>query len=422
MRKISLFLIGGFLLFGASLFMSCDFLDQFMGSIGKPAESKDPSSEKSIVTFSFLKVDNPDLNENIVAVVLENDRTITWSFPLGTDISALVPTVVLSQKATVSPASRVKRDFTVPLSYVVSAEDGSTAQYTVTVTATSSYTSPTDSVYTTVPPVLNYSSPHTVLLTLNGTQVSVANNGVLITSRTGMNRLVGIEQDAAGNIFNTVTVDYFLNDLIPADSEDFASASNQVVGDSWNGWSVFSTAGIDPEIIDNTIAIRGSTSIYGWGGIDKAYNSVVDSKCIQAIDVLTLANQTAYSVVGFIGDPGEMMGVQLVKTPSGYDLFLTESSLSLIPSPNYVVVGNSTLSPILTGQAIQLYFYRNATSYQALAANLDDMILANIIVPSYTSVLSSAGKMNARGFLMAPYDTTSSSNIIVQVDNYRYFH
>lgn len=54
---------------------------------------------------------------------------------MGTDVSALTPTITISDGAQVSPALNTKQDFTKPVTYTVTAEDGSTRTYTVVVKA-----------------------------------------------------------------------------------------------------------------------------------------------------------------------------------------------------------------------------------------------------------------------------------------------
>lgn len=84
----------------------------------------DPSaSTKSIVAFSF-----PD-----GVGVIGNDGTISVSVPYGTDVTRLIPTIT-HNGASVSPASGNEADFTSPVTYTVTAADGSTQQYEVTVT------------------------------------------------------------------------------------------------------------------------------------------------------------------------------------------------------------------------------------------------------------------------------------------------
>ena len=85
------------------------------------------SSEKKILTFKFA-------SPAVEATVSESAKTIVATVPLGTDVTALVPVITISDKATISPASGIPQNFTNPLIYTVTAEDGSTASYIVTVT------------------------------------------------------------------------------------------------------------------------------------------------------------------------------------------------------------------------------------------------------------------------------------------------
>ena len=89
---------------------------------------KKESSDKQITAFSFTV-------PPAVGVIDEMAKTITVEVPSGTDVTQLVPTITVSAEAIVSPVSGVAIDFTNPVIYTVTAEDGSTASYTVTVAA-----------------------------------------------------------------------------------------------------------------------------------------------------------------------------------------------------------------------------------------------------------------------------------------------
>jgi len=87
------------------------------------------SSEKKIISFRFNDFPNP-----VIGVIDESARTISPTVPSGTNVTALVPTIEISSKATISPASGVAQNFTNAVTYTVTAEDGTTQQYVVTVT------------------------------------------------------------------------------------------------------------------------------------------------------------------------------------------------------------------------------------------------------------------------------------------------
>lgn len=84
------------------------------------------SNQASILSFSFA---NPPVTATITGT------NIALSVPFGTDLTSLVPTITISEKATISPASGLARNFSSPVTYIVTAEDGITeTAYTVTVT------------------------------------------------------------------------------------------------------------------------------------------------------------------------------------------------------------------------------------------------------------------------------------------------
>ena len=92
---------------------------------------KDPdpvakSSAKALSSFTFGSL-SPAVAGSI------SGNTITATVPFGTALTALAPTIVVSEKATVSPASGVAKDFSNAVTYTVTAEDGSTQVYTVNV-------------------------------------------------------------------------------------------------------------------------------------------------------------------------------------------------------------------------------------------------------------------------------------------------
>ena len=86
----------------------------------------DADNEKSILSFRFDALDESGVIDQIA-------RTISFVFPAETDVTQLVPTIVVSEGATVEPASGVAQDFTNPVSYTVTAQNGTTAVYTVMV-------------------------------------------------------------------------------------------------------------------------------------------------------------------------------------------------------------------------------------------------------------------------------------------------
>ncbi len=87
------------------------------------------STAKDITKFSFAV-----LSPVVDATIDASTKAITATVPAGTDVTKLVPTITISDKATISPATGVAQDFSKELSYTVTAEDASTVVYKVNVT------------------------------------------------------------------------------------------------------------------------------------------------------------------------------------------------------------------------------------------------------------------------------------------------
>lgn len=86
----------------------------------------DADNEKSILSFRFDALDEDGLIDEVA-------HRISFVLPAETDVTQLVPTIEVSEGATVEPASGVAQDFTNPVTYTVTAQNGTTAAYTVMV-------------------------------------------------------------------------------------------------------------------------------------------------------------------------------------------------------------------------------------------------------------------------------------------------
>ncbi|GHV48943.1 hypothetical protein FACS1894181_06180 [Bacteroidia bacterium] len=110
---------------------------------GKPGLS----SEKAITSFAFYRGSNDgidsdwgeiDNNAHTVTVRVGAENTIDTVIP-DDFAKSLCPYILVSGDATISPKSNEPQDFTKPVKYTVTAADGSTAVYTVTVWLDNSY-------------------------------------------------------------------------------------------------------------------------------------------------------------------------------------------------------------------------------------------------------------------------------------------
>ena len=122
MKKISIVFVLTIMLFALSCSKSSSGVEQ-------PTQNPVPekSSAKSITEFSVM---------NMQASIVDSTNSITLVLPPGTILNKLTPYVTVSGKATVSPASLAEVDFTNPVVYTVTAENGTQRKYTVRVTNT----------------------------------------------------------------------------------------------------------------------------------------------------------------------------------------------------------------------------------------------------------------------------------------------
>jgi Carbohydrate esterase, sialic acid-specific acetylesterase len=95
-------------------------------SMGKAMLAMRPaalSSARDILNFEFPGLPAASFSGTHISVAV----------PWGADVSALAPTHTVSPLATCAPVSGAVRDFSTPQTYTVTAQDGSTQAYTVTV-------------------------------------------------------------------------------------------------------------------------------------------------------------------------------------------------------------------------------------------------------------------------------------------------
>lgn len=122
-RPIFRYLFAFALLLG--LVWSCKKVDTAVTPTPTPTPTT-KSSAKDITKFSFAAL-SPAVEGTIDAAA----KTISATVPAATNVTKLVPTITLSDKATVSPATGVAQDFSKEVSYTVTAEDASTVVYKV---------------------------------------------------------------------------------------------------------------------------------------------------------------------------------------------------------------------------------------------------------------------------------------------------
>ena len=130
---------------------------------------------KAITAFSFN-----GLTPNVIGTVNEAAKTVALTVPYGTDVTALVPTITHTG-ASVSPNTGVTQNFTNPVIYTVTAEDGSTQIYTVTVTVAAEEPI-IDPPVQPVTPSTPSTPSNSVVVVVNGEKQDAAESSTLTTN------------------------------------------------------------------------------------------------------------------------------------------------------------------------------------------------------------------------------------------------
>jgi hypothetical protein len=114
-----------------------------IGRVYRIHVTKAVGNEKQLTSFVLCSDENPSLVEApatgtspalwLPATINEATATVTLDVPAGADLSALRPRIETSFEATISPAHLAIQDFSTPVVYTVTAADGTSRQYTVTV-------------------------------------------------------------------------------------------------------------------------------------------------------------------------------------------------------------------------------------------------------------------------------------------------
>jgi len=100
---------------------------QNQNQANSPTPSPKINSQNLITAFHFL------LNPEVIGTIDQSNYTITLNVPYDTDVTSLMPSIIVSTGAAVFPASNVVQNFTSPVIYRVTGQDGSLQNYTVKV-------------------------------------------------------------------------------------------------------------------------------------------------------------------------------------------------------------------------------------------------------------------------------------------------
>lgn len=118
---------------GATLLPASDVAQDFSSSLTYTVLAQDGSTTQDwVVSIQILPNTASDITsfhipELVSAATIDNVlHTVVGTVPYGTNVTALVPTIEVSPGATINPVSGAAADFSAPLTYRVTAEDGTT--------------------------------------------------------------------------------------------------------------------------------------------------------------------------------------------------------------------------------------------------------------------------------------------------------
>ena len=100
---------------------------------GKTVSGKRINAYKALTTKRIDSFDFNGLDPAVTGTINETNHTVSLTVPYGTSVTSVTPTIAYTG-GTMSPATGVAQNFTSPRTYTVTAADGTTQTYTVTVT------------------------------------------------------------------------------------------------------------------------------------------------------------------------------------------------------------------------------------------------------------------------------------------------
>ncbi len=269
---------------------------------------------KAITAFSIGKY---------AGVLDEAAHTVTVSVPFGTDVTALTPTIAVSKNAGVSPASGAARNFTKPVVYTVTAENGETQTYTVTV-AVSKDTRETGKTITAFSfgkyaGVLDEAARTVTVKVPYGTDVTAFTPTIAVSKNAGVSPASGAARNFTNPIVYTVTAEN-------GETQTYTVTVNIMEEEAGNSSNTEAAVPALPVSVTDmatgvTADLTGAEFPAGVTGVtlsaQQEHNSAADP---QTANVLRLAVSDA--------------GLNVIGTPSVYNLKLLDRSGNVISGFN----------------------------------------------------------------------------------------
>jgi flagellar hook assembly protein FlgD len=364
---------------------------------------------KEITSFSFAA-------PAATGVINEADKKIAVTVPFGTDVTNLTPTIVHTG-ASITPASGTPQDFTNPVVYTVTAEDGTTAQYTVTVTIAAN----TDASLTALsvnpgsiafdPETLTYDNvvvPYgTTEVTVTFTAAPQATTSVSspqTVSIVGKTGTFSVEVTAGDGVAkNTYTINFIeaLNPAKEITSFSFAApAATGVINEADKKIAVTVPFGTDVTNLTPTIVHTGASIVPASGTPQDFTNPVVytvtaeDGTTAQYTVTVTIAANTDASLTALSVNPGsiafdpETLTYDNVVVPYG----TTEVTVTFTAAPQATTSVSSPQTVNIVGK----------TGTFSVEVTAGDGVAKNTYTINFIEALNPARKSRASALLRLP--------------------
>ncbi len=313
---------------------------------GCGGDSSSKSSAKEISSFAFEASKNSGLTADAAGTI--TDTSIAVTLPSGTAVTSLTPTIAVSADASVSPASGEAKDFTSPVTYTVTAQDGSTKVFTVTVTVAASSSAKDITQFTILDVNGTISDTSIAVIVPGGTVLTSLTPTIAVSAGASVSPATGAAQDFTNPVTYTVTAadssqKTYTVTVTTADAKDITqftiSSVDGVIGGSHIAVSLPSGALTS---LTPTIVVSAGASVSPENGVAQDFSSPVtytvtaaDSSTKTYTVTVTVGatnkNMTLFSILGVDAcesgcagtldrGSGSGSGTIMLALPSGTDL------------------------------------------------------------------------------------------------------
>lgn len=434
----------------------------FVAGCGSSTSTTSPvSSAKALTSFTV-----GGLVGTVVGTIDEPAKTVALTVPNGTNVTAMVATFTATGASvkvgtTVQTSATTANDFTGPVTYTVTAADGSTAAYTVTVTVASAsakaITAYSFAAYPAAPVTINELAKTIAVTVPYGTNVTAL---VATFTTTG----ASVTVDAVAQVSGTTPLNFTTSKAYVVTAGDTTTATytvtvtvapnnaKAITAYSFVGYSgapvtinesaktivvtlpygttvtalvaTFTTTGTGVPTVAGVNQVSGTTP--NNFTTSKAYlvTAADSTTATYTVTVVFAANTakaiTAYSFVGYAAYPGiitEPAHTIAVILPSGSDITsLTATFTSTGTGP--VTIGGVTQ---VSGAAPTNNFTTTKSYLVTAADSTTATYVVTVTVSSATTVLPGAGA-NPTVLLSSPSDSdifvpTRSNSTVAAVNN-----